>query len=428
METISVIEHETLPIVQKRTKDQKALSPNHVAALSKLEHQLPPGAFSWGHRSVKFSQYCGVISLGDLSLEILPKIYGKETEPGACRNALVNMLVKAKRLKVQRGGTANIALQKHVLLDVFILHFCDQLHAELMQGMIRCYVERNENLNVIRGRLRIEQQFKHNLAHKERLYCQYDELSADNPHNQVIKYVLKLLLKVSTGAMARKQLSELLMRFDSIGDVAANLQMIDNLSFDRSTCRYKAVFKQCRWFMQGLHPDVLAGRDSCLTLLFDMNRLFEAFVANVLRKSAWADGKRMRTQGPQKYMVRRVDRNEQLFLMKPDMAFLNEDNRCTAIADAKWKMLDEREKKLGISQGDLYQMAGYATRYRVDHLVLVYPRQHRLQHLVEFQLQGSTTMIRVVPIDILEQTNSEHFLTALLLHDLTAETIRQCRG
>ena len=121
MEAISVIEHESLPIVQKRLKDQKALSPEHVTALGKLEHQLPPGAFSWGHRSVKFAQYCGVISLGSLSLEILPKIYGKETEPRACRNALIKMLVKAKRLRVQRGGIAHIALQKHLLLDVFIL-------------------------------------------------------------------------------------------------------------------------------------------------------------------------------------------------------------------------------------------------------------------------------------------------------------------
>jgi 5-methylcytosine-specific restriction enzyme subunit McrC len=368
--------------------------------LGKLEHQLPPGAFSWGYRSVKFAQYCGVISLGNLSLEILPKIYGKETEPGACRNALVNMLVKAKRLKVQRGGTANIALQKHVLLDVFILHFCDQLHAELMQGMIRCYVERNENLNVIRGRLRIEQQFKHNLAHKERLYCQYDELSADNPHNQVIKYVLKLLLKVSTGAMARKQLSELLMRFDSIGDVAANLQMIDNLSFDRSTCRYESVFKQCRWFMQGLHPDVLVGRDSCITLLFDMNRLFESYVANILRKLAWTDGKRMREQGPQKYMVRREDRDEQLFLMKPDMVFLDSKNRILSIADAKWKILDDREKKLGISQADLYQMTGYAIRYNANQLALIYPKQKQLQNSIELQLQGSKVRVKIIPIDV----------------------------
>jgi len=400
VESITLIEHEILPIVAEKSKGQKALSVEHSDALRKLEKLLPPKTFSWGHHSVKFAHYCGVISLGNLSLEILPKIYGKETEPGACRKALIKMLVKARRLKAQRGGPANIALQKHVLLDVFILHFCDQLHAEIIQGMIRHYVERNENLNVVRGRMRVEQQFKHNLAHRERLYCQYDELSADNPHNQVIKHVLRLMTKVSTGVMARKQLTELLMRFDAISDVKVDLQMIDSLTLNRSTCRYESIFKQCRWFLQGLHPDVLVGHNSCITLLFNMNRLFESYVANVLRKLAWAYGKRLREQGPQKYMVRRGDRDEQLFLMKPDMVFLDSDNRFVAIADAKWKMLDDREKKLGISQADLYQMAGYAMRYRVDRLALVYPKQQWLQNSIDLQLQGTSSTVKVIPVDV----------------------------
>lgn len=400
METITLVEHETLPIVQEKSRHQKALSVEQAGVLQKLERHLPPKVFAWGHRVVKFASYCGVICIGNLSLEILPKIYGKETEPGACRKALIKMLVKARKLKLRRGGMANIALQKHALLDVFILHFCDQLHAELMQGMIRNYVVRNENINVLRGRLRVEQQFKLNLAHRERLYCQYDELSADNTHNQVIKNVLRLMMKMSTGVMARKQLSELLMRFDAISDVNADLQTVDSLTFNRSTSRYELIFKQCRWFMQGLHPDVLVGRDSCLTLLFDMNRLFESCVANVFRKLAWANGKRMREQGPQKYMVIRGDQNEQLFLMKPDMVFLDTNNQIEAIADAKWKMLDEREKKLGIAQSDLYQMAGYATRYGVDRLALIYPMQQWLQKPIELEIQSTTSTINVIPLDV----------------------------
>ncbi|WP_419596409.1 hypothetical protein, partial [Thiolapillus sp.] len=54
-------------------------------------------------------------------------IYGKEEDPGSSRQALVRMLSKAKRLKIQRAGSANIALQKHSLLDVFVLAFCEEL-------------------------------------------------------------------------------------------------------------------------------------------------------------------------------------------------------------------------------------------------------------------------------------------------------------
>ncbi len=402
MEAITLIEHEVLPIVTKRSRGQTVLSEEHAAALKKLEKKVPAKTFSWGHRCVKFANYCGILSLGNLSLEILPKIYGKETEPGACRKALIKMLIKARQMKARQGGLANVALQKQVLLDIFIVHFCDQLRAELLQGMIRHYVERNENLNVLRGRLRLEQQVKLNLSHQERMYCQYDELSADNPHNQVIKYVLRMMVKMSTGVMARKQLNELIMRFDSISDVDVDLQMIDSLSFNRSLCRYEPIFEQCRWFIQGLHPDVLVGGDSCITMLFDMNLLFESLVAKIFRKLAWEDGKRMRAQGPQKYMTRRDDRNQQLFLMKPDMVFMDCDNRFIAIADSKWKILDDREKKLGISQSDLYQMAGYAVRYRVDLLALIYPKQKWLQNSIELQLQGTNAVLKVIPIDVTE--------------------------
>lgn len=85
--------------------------------------------------------------------------------------------------------------------------------------MIRQYIERNENIKVLRGRVRMERQIKYNLAHKERLFCQFYELSGDNVHNQVIKYVLRMLLERSIGTIALRQLAELLMRFDSIGDV-----------------------------------------------------------------------------------------------------------------------------------------------------------------------------------------------------------------
>ncbi len=367
---------------------------------------MPANAFSWGHHTVKFANYCGVICLGNLSIEILPKIYGKETEPGACRKALIKMLVKARRLKIQRGGAASIELQKYSLLDVFILQFCDQLHAELMQGKIRNYVEKHENINVLRGRLRVEQQFKYNLAHKERLYCQYDELSENNTHNQVIKYILRLMMKISTGTMVRKKLTELIMRFDAIRDVKVNLKMIDSLTFDRSTCRYELIFQQCCWFLQGLHPDVLVGKNTCISLLFDMNKLFECYAAGVFRKIAWAKELRMQEQGPRKYMARRDHVGDQLFLMIPDMTFFDMDNHIVAIADAKWKLLDDREKKMGISQSDIYQMAGYSKRYRVDKLLLIYPKQKWLKSPVTLDLQNTSASIHIIPIDVVLEKQS----------------------
>lgn len=395
-----MIEHESVPVLHSRSRGRKALEQAHAEALIKLESNLPAKAWSWGNQEIKFGHYCGVISLGNLSIEILPKIYGVEVDVGTSRHALIRMLAKARRLKLRRSGSAGIALQKHDLLDVFILHFCDQLHAQLIQGKILKYIERNENLNVLRGRLRVEQQFKQNLAHRERLFCQYDELSEDNIHNQVLKYVLRVLLKMAIGNRSRLQVTELLMRFDPISDVPADTALLDSLSFDRSTARYESIFDQCRWFLEGVHQDVLAGKETCVSLLFDMNQLFETYVGAELRKKAWGEGLRVREQGPRKYFARRQDTDEHVFMMKPDISFLNEKNQVVAIADAKWKILDEGEKKLGISQADLYQMESYASRYRVKDLFLVYPMQQKMTTPIQLTLKGSGATINILPFDV----------------------------
>lgn len=193
-----------------------------------------------------------------------------------------------------------------------------------------------------------------------------------------------------------------MMQFDAIADIRADVTHLDRLAFDRSTNRYKPIFKQCRWFLQSLHPDVVAGGNPSLSLLFDMNRLFEAYVASQLRKAAWTQGLQLREQGPQKYLIRREADDVQLFMMKPDMAIID-NKEVIAIADAKWKILDDSEKKMGISQSDLYQMAGYASRYCVDRLVLIYPRQQNLLNPIELQIQGLNASLTILPLEVVNQ-------------------------
>lgn len=400
-EVLTVIEHETVPIVRSRADGQKELSQRHANLLEKLEKKLPAKAWSWGNHEIKFTSHCGVVSLGDLSIEILPKIYGKEAENSeSSRRVLIRMLSKAPLLKLHEAGPAGISSQKRNILDVFILHFCEQLRAQLTRGMIRKYLKRERNLNVLRGKLVIEQQLKRNLAHRERLFCRYDELSADNAYNQILKYVLGILLKATTTNLAFRQVSELLMRFEVISDRAATAGEIDSLSFDRLTERYESVFYQCRYFLEKLYPDVVTGKKNCLAVLFDMNRLFEAYVAAELRKEVRSQGLRVREQGPRRYLARLKGSDKPIFSMKPDISFVDGKNHPVAVADVKWKILDEREKDLGISQADMYQIGSYASRYGVKSVVLLYPFQERLTRPVRMTLEGTETTLLVQPVDI----------------------------
>ena len=398
-EVLTVSEHQTVPVVQSHGAKHKGLGRIHADALEKLEKKLPSKAWAWGNRKIKFGNFCGIISLGNLSIEILPKT-DLETNSESSRNVLIRMLTKTRRLKLYEAGLAKIDIQKRNLLDIFILHFCEQLRVQLTQGTIRKYVKREKNLNVLRGRLLTERQFKFNLAHRERLFCRYEELSEDNVYNRILKFVLGILIKEATGNRTFQQVSELLMRFDPVSDSSVDSSSLDSLSFDRLTERYEPVFDQCGYFLKGFYPDVRAGNEPCLSVLFDMNKLFEEYVGSELRKEARKLNLMLKEQGPPESLARRQDSEERIFRMRPDFSFLNSQNTRIGIADAKWKILDEEKNNLGITQADMYQMESYASVYGVKSLALIYPMQKKLTKPVRLTLMGSGATLHVLPVDL----------------------------
>lgn len=386
-EILSVIEHSSLPIIAERSNTQFALGIHHARLLKKLAPSLPAGTFSWGHQSVRFAQFCGVIQLDDLTLEILPKIHGKEECPESCRVALVQMLHTARIMRIHKGAQAGIDTQQRSLLDIFIQHFCHDLQTQTLQGKLRNYIEQEENLSVMRGRLVIPLHIRHNLVHKERLYCRFDEFSENMLLNQIIRFTLLLLIPWTRSRKTKKQLTELLMHFDGISDVPITLQSFKLLKIDRVTQRFQPVIEQCRLFIAAIKPDILAGNTPLFSLLFDMNRLFEAWVAEKLKPWAHQKGWHLHTQGPRTYLALKGGELPQ-FQMRPDLAFVDESGKPQLIADTKWKLLNENDRRIGVSSSDIYQIYAYAGRYGVTHLQLIYPAQAGLLTNYDFTLQG----------------------------------------
>jgi 5-methylcytosine-specific restriction enzyme subunit McrC len=399
-EVISIVEHQTLPIVTKREEGVCAITHTEAKKLAGMK-SLPAGAFSWQHNALKWSQFCGVVRIGELMLEILPKIHGKEEDPGSCRTALVRMLKTAGFMKLNKVGAASIRVQNHTILDVFIQDLCDRVDKELLQGKIRKYRTREENLPVLRGKLLSDYQLRHNLAHRERLYCQFDELSEDILVNQTIKFTLRTLLSLAQRRVVKNGIYKLLYAFDKVSDISLEEARSSTVQFNRAEERYAGIYRTCMQFLQSLYQDVATGAELSFSLMFDMNRLFESWVASVLKPTAHKFDLLLREQGPRRYLVYREDIDRELFQLRPDISLLNSEGHAVVIADAKWKLLDKSESKLGISQSDLYQMQAYASRYGIKQLLLLYPAQVGLKGIYDMDyLLAEKVHLRVLTIDI----------------------------
>jgi 5-methylcytosine-specific restriction enzyme subunit McrC len=123
-----------------------------------------------------------------------------------------------------------------------------------------------------------------------------------------------------------------------------------------------------------LFPDVRSGELDGTCLLFNMERLFEAFLGAKLQK-AWQstrEGNYLAVlQGPTRSLAQ--SEVDHAFRLRPDITVLDDSRVVVRIFDAKWKLLDPKASSFGVSPSDVYQLAAYASRYSCERVALVYP-------------------------------------------------------
>ena len=380
------------------------LSARQEQALGRLAPLLPRGALNWERGGVRLGPFAGIIRAGDLVIEILPKIDVGAPADGVARGVLVAMLRAAADLAAEDFGEAPLGQQRLHLLDVFILDFCARAAALFRAGAIRTYMGFEDDLPSLRGRLRLAEQVRRTAADRSRFRCAFDELSPDNPYNRALKAVLSRLLPQAIGTEARTAVSGLLHRLAEVTDVPCSAVDIDRLLFNRLTESWRPVFQRASWFLRGLYPDVSAGSVEGLCLLFDMQRLFEAFVGACLRRE-WrmgGDGSRIILQGPPRHLAGSAE--GPVFRLRPDAAVISSGGSVERLLDAKWKRLDASAASRGVTREDAYQLTAYAGAYRCSRVALVYPRAPGLAAgLVEtFDLRvPSPSRIEVYTFDLL---------------------------
>lgn len=372
------------------------ISELEAEGIAKLAGRLPPGALTWGHRALKFGPFCGVLQTGQLAIEILPKIdHGSE----GMRGLLVALLARAGELGSKRVGDAGLGHQHSHLLDVFIEDFCNQVKFALRGGAIARYSERTENLNAIRGRLELTDHLRANAFDRSHLLCRFDERSIDNPFNQALKGVVRLLLGFALSPRTRAMVAAFLHRFDEVKDQRITTREVDALHLDRTIRHWEPVFARARWLLEGLFPDVRTGDAAGSALLFNMEKLFETVLGLRIRHACHASAGNRISVGLQSPMKNLATSG---FQLRPDIT-IQTGNESVAIIDAKWKRLDLSMSNSGVSSADAYQMNAYADRYHCNRLALVYPATAEFPpgHVTNFVLLTATRpVLEVLTIDV----------------------------
>ncbi|NTI50975.1 restriction endonuclease [Agrobacterium rhizogenes] len=387
------------PAIADRIADVAAASPLAGQGSRILDH---------GRDRLRARGVVGVIVAGDSVLEILPKIDFPDEDQsvaiGSIRRRLINMLAVAIDVKVDAGAAASLDWQNETLLEILIRIFAERLTEALRYGLPRRYIEQSDDLATLQGRLNVTRQFTNFAANPTRLACEYEALTTDIALNQIMKATVAKLARSSRSAMNQRQLRELTFVFDEIADIPAQSLRWDHVVLDRTSARWRELVSLARLLLGDRFQTTSAGKSKGFSLLFEMNTLFEEYIARILQKALIGTGHVSTNQGGRLYCLQTQD-GRGLFQTKPDI-LIKSNNRVVQIIDTKWKRISGRLEnvKQGISQADVYQMMAYGQLYGSDRLTLLYPHHSMLNdaeglHAIHL-IRGTNKVLELATIDI----------------------------
>lgn len=403
---LTVLEHEAVPVAA--TPGPRRLSDQEAEEAARIGLQRP-GFCQRGYRSLRFSQYGGVVNLAGRALEVLPKVEQRTASASQCRGTFLRLLALAGDLPLTALDELGQATREASLLDVFIAAFFDELGLLLRGGLLRRYREESDDLPLLRGRLLIARQLRRHALRHDRLACRYDELSADNDWNRVLKAGLAAVRPWLVSPRLRRRWSELWPAFDEVADLPDAAAVFARLSPDRQVARYAAAVRWARWIVASCSPALRAGAAVAPGLLFDANQLFERAVAGHLRTRCAQHRPPLelmrQDRGTFLAHIATAPRAYPAVPVRPDL-LLREGGVLRLVADTKWKCAEPgRGGHVEPAVQDVHQLLAYAAAYRCSDVALIYPWHAGLGSAHETVLelpspQGTPVRLHVVVVDV----------------------------
>lgn len=157
------------------------------------------------------------------------------------------------------------------------------------RGLDRGYVPHVDDIPTVRGRIDLEGSIRLMTRHSTRLSCQFDELTHDVLHNQILKATLiRLARHESLAPELAHRLNEARHSFfSSVRDIRLAREHFGRVRLHRNNAFYDLLLKICRLVYEVWLPNEQAGDARFVEAIRDereMAHVFEQFVRNFYRQ------------------------------------------------------------------------------------------------------------------------------------------------
>lgn len=374
--TAILFEYQRYPYVSSKVDSFKEgtlhLTGKTIELLDTLNNKRP--FLEIGRDSIRPLNSVGVVRVNGFTIQILPKLFSgescREQRTVAAAN-LLKMLSHTKNVPFTETDPVGLDLRKMNLFEIFIRLFARSLLNTIKGSLKREYIRNQDELHVIRGRIDFRRYI--NPARMHIIPCQYHEFSADNLLNRTLKYTCYLMSRTVSDFTTIRLLRSIVNLLEPVTLTPVSVSEIDRIAFSRLNRIFEPYIWICRIFLSNSSLTLQASKVEFFSLLIPMEKLFEEFISTVLAEDpAYFFGRNVpvRSQAIVGRLVKDASGIE-LFNMRPDIVIGHPE--IEAVIDTKYKQLDPGDRKMGVSQADLYQMYAYVAKTNARRCMLLYP-------------------------------------------------------
>lgn len=380
----------------KILKEYKKLNKSEVCCnLEGLEKYLKrnklSGALKVTPSGIEANSYVGVIKYKNFHLQILPKLINKEeNNNNQIIKNLIFMLSYTRKLDIKTSDNALLDNYKNPFLEVLIKEYATSLFDALKRLSPKNYVREEDNLNYLKGKIIFSENIRYNSINQSKFYCQYDDFSENNILNQLFLFVSECLYQISADSKNKHTLQLIINYFADIKKIRFDKFKCEKIKLTRNQSLFKKPFILAKMFIEQSSVDLSKNSFENISLIWDMNKLFEEFIFEVLRKNnnIYNDSSNPQwtftAQKGKKLLIGDNNKKRNTYV---DIFAEKKENKI--IIDTKYKKF---ENSSDFSNADVFQVSTYCLLHNTKHAILLYPQwEQNKPNIPEYYLNTDDT-------------------------------------
>lgn len=216
----------------------------------------------------------------DCMLRVLPKVPVKN---------LFGMLEMVHDLPSLRfyQGVGHVESVEEVYVRLVNL-FVSQTVRRIRWGLHAAYVDMDEELEVVRGRLDVARTLMLHSRGSPYVHCQYQVQTVDIDDNRILLWTLDRIPRlglIEGEAMTRVHSARRAL-MGAVQLVEMTPRDCQNRTYDRLNADYQTLHALARFFLERMGPGIAAGNDPFVPFTVNMGHLFQEYVVACLKRHA----------------------------------------------------------------------------------------------------------------------------------------------